>query len=371
MAGIYLHIPFCKQACHYCDFHFSTKLSNKKEVVEALCKELKMKSNQEEIHSIYFGGGTPSILTEHELSIILKSVKKHYHVSDKVEVTLEANPDDIDQSKLEFWKSQGINRLSIGIQSFKQEDLDFMNRAHNSKEAFDSLQLARNYFDNITADLIYGTPGLTMEQWDNNIEQLLKLGIPHISAYALTVEPKTALDYFIKSGKVRPLDEKQAESQFNHLVRRLNQEGFSHYEISNFAKEPYRSQHNSSYWLGAHYVGIGPGAHSFDGEIRSWNISNNSKYIEALKEGRLSQEQEILSPKDRYNEYMMTGLRTDYGVSKKYLQENFGTQGLNQFLKDSEKYRVHGEIIETQEVFLLSHQARFKADGIASDLFWL
>jgi len=371
MAGIYLHIPFCKQACHYCDFHFSTKLSNKKEVVEALVKELKMKSTQEEIGSIYFGGGTPSLLTEQELSTLLQKIKDHYRISDRVEVTLEANPDDIDEVKLKFWKAQGINRLSIGVQSFKQKDLEFMNRAHDAQEAFSSLKLARKYFDNITADLIYGTPELTMEQWDYNIQQLLDLEIPHISAYALTVEPKTALDHFIKSGKVKALDEKQAESQFIHLVKRLNQEGFSHYEISNFAIEPYRSQHNSSYWLGAHYIGIGPGAHSFDGKTRSWNISNNTKYTQALKEGRIDQEQEVLSLKDRYNEYMMTGLRTDYGISKKYLKDNFGDQGLKQFLKDSKNYRRANQIIQRDEVFILSHKARFKADGIASDLFWL
>ncbi|MCT4622111.1 MAG: radical SAM family heme chaperone HemW, partial [Schleiferiaceae bacterium] len=315
MAGIYLHIPFCKQACHYCNFHFSTSLKVKEDLVRALTKEIEIRKDyldDEKIQTVYFGGGTPSLLSEKDLELIFDSIHKYHNVQDNVEVTLEANPDDIDSEKLTTWKKQGVNRLSIGIQSFFEEDLVWMNRAHNGEQANRSLRLAQDYsFTNITADLIYGLPH---GHWQENIEQMINFGIPHISSYALMVEEKTALHHFVKTGKTTlPKDEKAA-IDYQVLCHELKKAGYAHYEISNFAKEGFRSQHNASYWKGVPYLGIGPSAHSFDGKNRQWNVANNAQYIKNVNSNLSFSEQEVLSNSDRYNEYVMTGLRKAEGI---------------------------------------------------------
>jgi oxygen-independent coproporphyrinogen-3 oxidase len=287
MAGIYIHIPFCKQACYYCDFHFSTSLKKKDELLAALKKELQLRKNEFEditVETIYFGGGTPSLLSQKELEEILESVYDNYSIVDNPEITLEANPDDLSKSKILDLSKSAVNRLSIGIQSFFDADLKLMNRAHSAVEAELSLELARDYFINISIDLIYGIPGASNEQWAQNIEKALSFKVPHISSYALTVEPKTALASFIKKGLVENVDDEKAHDQFHLLKAKLEDEGFVHYELSNFGKEGYFSQNNSAYWQGKPYLGIGPSAHSFNGIQRGWNVRNNIKYIKALQQ---------------------------------------------------------------------------------------
>ena len=349
MSGIYIHIPFCKQACHYCDFHFSTNLKKKDEMVLALAKEIEMRSNPitEPIETIYFGGGTPSILEISDLKFLIDSVYKNYKVVENPEITVEANPDDLhldfarcdnetdlsvraeSRTIFEAYKSIGINRLSIGIQSFFEDDLKMMNRAHNSAEAKKCLEEATKYFDNISLDLIYGIPAMSNEKWKQNIETALSFGIPHISSYALTVEPKTALNKLIQTGKIAEPKDEVAQEHFAILVEMLEANDFIHYELSNFGKENYFSKNNSAYWLGKKYIGIGPSAHSYDGVSRSWNVSNNSIYIKSIQENKLPNETEILSIADRYNEYVMTGLRTIWGVSLERIEKEFGLDYLN------------------------------------------
>ena len=290
MAGIYIHIPFCKQACHYCDFHFSTSLKKKDDLVNALTKELELRKDEFKnitVETIYFGGGTPSLLTNDELQFIIDSVYENYKVSNNPEITLEANPDDLSSQRINDLTNTPINRLSIGIQSFFEADLKLMNRAHNVEEAKACLEEATKHFDNITLDLIYGIPGATNEQWIANIETALSYNVPHISSYALTVEPKTALAFFIKKGIIDNVDDEQAHGQFYILKEKLEASGFVHYELSNFGKDGYFSKNNSAYWQGKSYIGIGPSAHSFNGKQRGWNVSNNSKYIEAIHQNEL------------------------------------------------------------------------------------
>jgi len=326
MSGIYLHIPFCKQACHYCDFHFSTSLKKKEELVQAIATELILRKNEinDPIETIYFGGGTPSLLTVDELEFLIKTIYEQYEVVEIPEVTLEANPDDlvslmpsdnITKNIFEQYRSIGINRLSIGVQSFFEDDLVMMNRAHNAKEAENCLSMATRHFDNITIDLIYGVPNMSNKKWTANIEKALSFGINHISSYALTVEPKTALASFIAKGKIDAPKDDVAHEHFKILVDTLENNGFVHYELSNFGKPNYFSKHNTSYWKGKIYLGVGPSAHSFNGKQRSWNVANNTKYINSIQEKTLPIERETLSVSDRYNEYVMTGLRTIYGVS--------------------------------------------------------
>jgi len=312
MAGIYLHIPFCKQACHYCDFHFSTSLKKKDEMIFALIQELNLRKTEidEIIETIYFGGGTPSILTNEEINLLIDTVYSLFDVIENPEITLEANPDDLSVTRIQQLASSKINRLSIGVQSFYNEDLQMMNRAHNADEAWDCLVEATKFFDNISIDLIYGIPGMAMDRWKSNIQKVLDLDIPHISTYALTVEPKTALATLIEKGKIPTPDDGEAHEHFLALVSILENNGFVHYELSNFGKASYFSKNNSAYWLGKKYLGIGPSAHSFDGKNRSWNIANNSLYMQSIQKNELPNETEALSMQDMYNEYVMTGLRT-------------------------------------------------------------
>ncbi|WP_027138389.1 radical SAM family heme chaperone HemW [Gaetbulibacter saemankumensis] len=378
MAGIYIHIPFCKQACHYCDFHFSTSLKKKDELVQALVSELQLRAHEFEtipVETIYFGGGTPSLLHVDELKFLIDAVYENYHVVSNPEITLEANPDDLnvksssEKSVFESYREIGINRLSIGVQSFFEKDLKLMNRAHNAEEAKCCLQEATKYFDNISIDLIYGIPGLTNAEWEANIETVLEFNIPHISSYALTVEPKTALDSFIKKGLVKNVDDELAQDQFHMLIEKLKANGYVHYELSNFGKPAYFSKNNSAYWLGRPYLGIGPSAHSFNGHQRGWNVRNNSKYIKALQNKELPIEIETLTVTDKYNEYVMTGLRTIWGVSLEKVAEDFGMHFKNYILRQAQKHIEQQLLYIENDTLLVTNEGKFLSDGIASDLF--
>jgi oxygen-independent coproporphyrinogen-3 oxidase len=380
MSGIYIHIPFCKQACHYCDFHFSTSMKKKDEMVLALAKEISMRKNElldsaqsdnEIIETIYFGGGTPSVLSNGEINFLISEVYKNYKVVQNPEITLEANPDDLSAERILELSKSPINRLSIGIQSFYEEDLKMMNRAHNSAEAKKCLEEATKYFDNISLDLIYGIPGMSDEMWKQNIQTALDFGIPHISSYALTVEPKTALSKLIQTGKVAEPQDEVASNHFMILVEMLQQNGFIHYELSNFGKQNYFSKNNSAYWLGKKYIGIGPSAHSYDGEKRGWNIANNSLYLKAIQNNELPIETEILTVSDRYNEYIMTGLRTIWGVSLERIEKEFGSEYLNYSLEQAQKFLNDDLLSIENNILKPTPKGKFLTDGIASDLFYV
>ncbi|WP_310379580.1 radical SAM family heme chaperone HemW [Flavobacterium sp.] len=384
MSGIYIHIPFCKQACHYCDFHFSISMKKKDEMVLALAKEIEMRKTElkdEVVETIYFGGGTPSRLQIADLRLQIDSIYKNYQVAQNPEITLEANPDDLSEDYLIELSKIGINRLSIGIQSFFEDDLQLMNRAHNSAEAKKCLEIATQYFDNISLDLIYGIPDssqngeqakqMSNQKWIQNIETALSFGIPHISSYALTVEPKTALNKLIQTGKIAKPDDDLAQEHFQILVETLEKNRFIHYELSNFGKENYFSKNNSAYWLGKKYIGIGPSAHSYDGISRSWNVSNNAMYLKALEENKLPSEMEILSKTDRYNEYIMTGLRTIWGVSLDRITTGFGIEYLNYLQNQAQKFLNDDLLFIENNVLKTTRKGKFLTDGIASDLFYL
>lgn len=374
MSGIYIHIPFCKQACHYCDFHFSTSLKKKEEMVLALVKEIQLRKDElgnEVVATIYFGGGTPSILSVEEIQFLIDTVYKNFNVVENPEITLEANPDDLTNERIIELSKSPINRLSIGIQSFFEEDLKLMNRAHNAEEAKRCLDTATKYFDNITIDLIYGIPNMNNERWLQNIETALSFSIPHISSYALTVEPKTALDKFIKKGLIKQPDDEVAQEHFHILVNRLQEEGFVHYELSNFGKPDYFSKNNSAYWLGKKYIGIGPSAHSYNGTNRSWNVANNTFYIKSIQENQLPSETETLTNVDRYNEYIMTGLRTIWGVSLERIEKEFGPKYLEYLNLQSQKFIDDKLLFVENGILKATQKGKFLSDGIASDLFLL
>ena len=382
LSGIYIHIPFCKQACYYCDFHFSTSLKKKEELIQALVKELKLRKDElsnQTVETIYFGGGTPSLLSIGELQFLIDTVYENYSVVENPEITLEANPDDLLSPRAESrglfqdYREIGINRLSIGIQSFFDADLKAMNRAHNAKEARQCLEQATQLFDNITVDLIYGIPTMNLEQWNENLQTVFDFNINHISAYALTVEHKTALDSFIKNGKYPPINDSLALQHFEHLMQETSKQGFVQYEISNFGKPNYFSKHNTSYWKGKSFLGIGPSAHSFNGKERSWNVSNNTKYIKSLQEDKLPVTIEKLSVKDQYNEYVMTGLRTIWGVSLDKIKNDFGEIYVSHIKKNSEKFITEGLLVTSSdsETLAVTDKGKFLADGIASSLFMI
>ena len=374
MSGIYIHIPFCKQACFYCDFHFSTSLKKKEEMIASLIKEIELRKNElgdTVIGTIYFGGGTPSVLNTEEIRELIHAVYTNFKVVENPEITLEANPDDLSEEKIIELSKSPVNRLSIGVQSFFEKDLKLMNRAHNVKEAKDSLAIATRYFDNISLDLIYGIPDCTNEEWSENIQTALRFGIPHISSYALIVEPKTALEALIAKGKIKSVDDVKVQEQFHILTEELDKVGFIHYELSNFGKEGYFSKNNSSYWLGKPYLGIGPSAHSFNGKQRSWNVKNNTKYIKSIQANLLPIERETLSTTDKYNEYVMTGLRTIWGVSLEKIKINFGEKYLD-YIENQSKKHLQEELLHLEKGILKTKKkGKFLADGIASDLFML
>ncbi len=374
MAGIYIHIPFCKQACYYCDFHFSTSLKNKRELVTALCGELGLRKTAvtEPIETIYFGGGTPSLLSSEELTAIFQTIDKNYTVLPEAEITLEANPDDLTLEKIKTLANSPVNRLSIGIQSFFEEDLVWMNRSHNAKQALQAVQDAQKYFDNLSIDLIYGVPGMTLQKWEENLHRALELGVHHLSCYALTVEDRTALAKMIKLGKKQPVDEDLAKRHYLQLIATLTQAGYINYEFSNFGLPGYFSKNNTAYWFGKSYLGIGPAAHGFDGkDHRYWNVRNNVKYIRAIASETLPQTIEKLSLADQYNEYIMTRLRTIWGVSLAEIELKFGTVFLQHFQKEVIPLAEKKNVYLKDGCFHITPEAKFLGDRISADLFYV
>lgn len=373
MAGIYLHIPFCKKACHYCDFHFSTSPVYKDAMVSALHREILLRKGYlagEQVETIYFGGGTPSVLSADELGMLINEITEHYSVSASAEITLEANPDDLNPQKVKELRQLPINRFSIGVQSFFEEDLKWMNRAHTASEGLSSIKRVQDAgFENITADLIYGYPQLTDEKWQYNIRELAGLQVPHISSYSMTVEPATALASFIKKGIQKPMNETQSARQFETLMDELESAGYEHYEISNFAKPGWHSRHNSNYWEGVKYLGIGPSAHSFNGESRQWNISNNSKYIAALEGNKIPFEIETLTVENRINEYIMTSLRTSKGMDLNLISQRFHRDYSLQILEGLDPFLEKGWVFITNQKVVLTKEGKLFADHVASDLF--
>jgi len=373
LASIYIHIPYCKQQCTYCNFHFRIKQNDKDEMLKSIKKEIKMRQsylNGAEISSIYFGGGTPSILNKEEIKSLIHTMYNNFKIDSDAEITLECNPDNLNEQMLADLKDIGVNRLSIGIQSFDDADLQLMNRSHNAKEALSCIQLAKEAgFDNITIDLIYGLPKQSAEKWKKNLTQMLALDIKHFSAYALTVEPKTALKHLIDKKKITPLDDEITVEHFNTLIAVATKNNFIHYEISNFGKEGFFSNHNTAYWKNQNYLGIGPSAHSFNGTSRQWNVASNKQYIEKVNEDDSYFEVEQLSNTQQYNEYIFTALRTIWGVELDYINNQFGQEAQNYFKKQVINWENKGQIEKEDGIYTLTKQGKLYADAIASDLF--
>ncbi|WP_307211011.1 radical SAM family heme chaperone HemW [Chryseobacterium lathyri] len=371
---IYIHIPFCKQKCSYCNFHFSTSLNFKDEMIRAMKTEIRLRKDElqsKSLKSLYFGGGTPSILSADEIKSLIDEVLKYFSFDRDIEVTLEANPDDLDKSFLQQLAQSSVNRLSIGTQSFFEEDLKLMNRAHNASEAESSIKRAQDFgFENLSIDLIYGSPTSNLEIWKDNLNKTIALEVPHISSYALTVEPKTALENWISKGKVAGPREEEQNKEFYYLSDFLKDNGFEHYEVSNFAKPGFYSSHNSAYWKYNEYLGIGPSAHSYNGfDVRSWNVANNQQYIKKLHAGILAKEEEILSQYDQFNEMIMIGLRTIWGVNLESLNNKFNDQILEYFQHEIKSRIEEGILIKENNHLKIPEKHWFMADGIASDLF--
>ncbi len=372
MSSLYIHIPYCKKLCYYCDFHFSLNLKTRGLVIPAICKELEMQKkffNSQDISTLYFGGGTPSVLSQQELLQIFRAIRENYSIRSDAEITFECNPDDITHEYLIFLHSLGVNRLSIGIQSFFDDDLQTLNRRHSANTARSAVKMAQNCdFKNITVDLIYGLPNMTLNRWKYNLSEVEKLNIQHLSAYSLMVEEYTALHKFVKTGKFILPNDDEVVLQFEYLMDWATENGFDQYEISNFAKANYESRHNSSYWTGKSYLGIGPSAHSFDGKKRYWNISHNTKYVEAINSGNLPQEVEVLTKKDMFNELIMTRLRMNEGISIHQLQNDFPeyysafAQQIERFINENLLQENNGRISFTRKGIMLS-------DMIMSELF--
>jgi oxygen-independent coproporphyrinogen-3 oxidase len=373
MAGIYIHIPFCKRACHYCDFHFSTSLAYKDELLEALIKEISLQKDYlsgENIETIYFGGGTPSLLKAEEINAIIDAVTGLHTISSNAEITLEANPDDLDNKQVQALRKTAVNRFSIGIQSFFDDDLEWMNRAHRSAEAESSVMRVQDAgFENITVDLIYGYPLLTDAKWKTNLEKVFQLDVQHLSAYAMTVEPRTTLAASIKKKAQSPMNEEQSAEQFLYLMDAMQQQGFEHYEISNFSKTGRYSRHNTNYWKGVKYLGIGPSAHSYNGETRQWNIANNPKYIQGIMQGNIPAETEILTETNRLNEYIMTTLRTMWGLDLNSLN-SIAVGASDELLKPIEEFLDKSWIRRENNIIYLTQTGKLYADHIASELFF-
>ena len=368
MSGLYLHIPFCKKACVYCDFHFSTNHTRKSEMIESIICEIHLRADflpEKKLDSIYFGGGTPSLLNADEINALLDAVETCFQVSPKAEISLEANPDDLDIAYLKELAKTSINRLSVGIQSFREEDLKMMNRSHNAEQALSCIKNAQDYgIENISLDLIYGIPGMENEEWVNQIETAVSLNVPHISSYALTVEPKTVLAHKVKTGEIIETQDETIAQQFELLGQNLSDAGFEHYEVSNFAKPGHRAVHNSSYWQGKPYLGVGPSAHSFKDHIRQWNVSNNPVYIKNLQKGELASETEYLSDKDSFNEAVMIALRTKEGVDMDRFEEKFGADFFAFLKQESQPYVEAGKLILDNGFLRIPQNWRFHSDGI-------
>jgi oxygen-independent coproporphyrinogen-3 oxidase len=374
VSGIYIHIPFCKQACHYCDFHFSTSLKNKEALVKSILLEIDTRINylpNKTIETIYFGGGTPSLLSEKETFQILEKIYKLYTVSNNAEITLECNPDDLSDEKLKELKRLEINRLSIGLQSFNEEELIWMHRAHTAKESESSVKRAQDRgFENITIDLIYGSKYSNLTNWKKTLDKAIDLQVPHISSYNLTIEEKTKLGHDFKAKKEVAIDDEKSSEMFLEMIDRLEKNNFIHYEISNFAKEGFFSKHNSNYWKGEHYIGLGPSAHSFDGTSRQWNVSNNNLYIKHLEEKSEAYfEKEVLTETEHFNEYILTSLRTIWGIDLNYLKANFNSDFVKNFSMQIQEYIKQGTVLVNNSTYTLTEKGKLLADKIASDLF--
>lgn len=374
MAGIYIHIPFCRKACHYCNFHFSTSLQEMQSMIQALQIELQLQQNylQQPIETIYFGGGTPSLLPIGSLRKIIQAIHQYYSVLPNAEITLEANPDDVNLQNLQYWIALGINRLSIGVQSLFNKELRWMNRGHNEQQSINCIKQAQDVgIENISIDLIYGSPYLTNKNWQKTLETALQLNVPHFSCYALTVEEKTALHYIMQRHKALSIDENKQATQFILLSEFLTANGYEHYEISNLAKPGWRSKHNTSYWQGKPYLGIGPSAHSFNQTSRQWNVSNNALYIQSLQQQTIPFTKEELTSTQQLNEYIMTAIRTIDGIDMEYIKNNWGKSYTISLKKKVEKLALNGWIKDTKSnQTILTTEGRLKADGITSQLFF-
>lgn len=373
MAGIYLHIPFCRQKCHYCNFFSVASKRNQSDLVDAIIREMELRRdylNQQQINTIYFGGGTPSLLTEDELKKIQEALEKFFVLAPDPEITFEANPDDLNPALLKMLKSTFVNRLSMGVQSFYDEDLSYLNRVHNGEQALRAIRQARDAgFDKLTIDLIYGIPGMTDERWLKNLHTFFQTGIHHLSAYALTVEPRTALAHLIRKGRMEAVDEVQSSRHFEILLSETEKQGFVHYEISNFARPGHYSRHNSLYWLGGHYLGLGPSAHSYNGVSRQWNVSNLTGYIRDAATAACVEETETLTIEQRYNEYVMTSLRTSWGCDATHISHVFG-EAFSDYLFQSAGKHLDAQLMRREGTRLfLTNRGKLFADGIAASMF--
>jgi oxygen-independent coproporphyrinogen-3 oxidase len=374
MAGIYFHFPFCRQACHYCNFHFSTQLKFQEEMLDAFEREIQLRGEElpSNLESIYFGGGSPSLLPPKSIERLINGVYSSVKLGEKIEITVEVNPDDVSYEYLKGLKSVGVNRLSIGIQSFFDTELELMNRIHNVDQGIDSIEWTAQLFNNFSVDLIYGIPSSDLSTWKTNLNRVLTYTPPHLSTYALTVEAKTVLAHQVKNNEVELLDEQLVKSQYDWMVKRLEEANYENYEFSNFSKPGFNSINNSNYWKGKAYVGIGPAAHSFDGKRkRSWNLSNNIQYMESIKEGVLPSQYENLKLHEVFNEYLMTGLRTSWGVSLEKINQSFGSHYSQYLEKQVENHLAEQRLYWDGDTLRVSKSAKFLSDGIASDLFML
>ncbi len=372
MAGIYIHIPFCKQICHYCDFHKELLSEKTNNMLDAMKKEIELQKKYLEgelIETVYFGGGTPSVLTVDQISSLYDAIKKHHQVDSEVEITIEVNPDDLQTDYLKRLRRKGINRISIGIQSFFDEELKILNRRHTSEQSRDAINQSVNAgFENISIDLMYGIPGADSSHWEKSIDITLKQPIQHISAYHLTIEPGTRFATLLKKGQLKLMEEDESVEQFRMLVNKLKEHDYLHYEISNFCKEAFFSKHNTNYWKQKKYLGIGPSAHSFNGNSRQWNVSNNSKYIEGIKRKIIPCKKEILDLKTRYNEYILTSLRTMWGADLKYIEETFSKEAKDYCVSLSNRFIDYGMVARKDDSLVLTHQGKFISDNIISEL---
>ncbi len=379
MNGIYIHIPFCRKACNYCNFHFTVSLKNKADFIKAIIKEIELQKGyfnngkdetKTDIDTLYFGGGTPSLLSPVELQEIFDAIHKHFSIKTNAEITIETNPEDLSEEKIIAYRNLEINRLSIGVQSFFDEDLQYLNRPHNAQKAIDSIKNSQNQgFKNITIDLIYAIPTLTDEKWKRNMEIAFENKIPHISLYSLTVEPKTPLAHYIEKGKYEAIDENKSTAQYNMAMREMKNNNFIHYEISNFCKEAYYSIHNSNYWKNQPYLGLGPSAHSYNGAARQWNIANTTEYIKALNKGNLSYKEEVLSNTQKYNEYILTSLRTMWGSNLDVIKNTYGLEYFNHCTKTAMKYAKQDKIEIRNSTIYLTDKGKHFADLISAEMF--
>tara|TARA_B100000886_G_scaffold80516_1_gene52378 strand:+ start:13831 stop:14961 length:1131 start_codon:yes stop_codon:yes gene_type:complete len=371
LAGIYIHIPFCKKACSYCNFHFSTSIALYEKMIEAIKKEiiLRSKNYNDEIETIYYGGGTPSLLKIEDITEINESIENNYSLSKNIEVTIEANPDDLTKSKLKSLSTTKINRISLGIQTLNDDALKFMKRVHSSKQSIESIENSLLFFKNLSIDLIYGIPNSDLQTLDKDLRLLQYYDIKHVSTYALTVESKTLLEYQINKDLITMPSDEEIHRHYMHINSFLTNEGYINYEMNSYAKNGFYSKNNSGYWLRKKYIGIGPSAHSYDGISRSWNISNNAKYISNISAGKLNPKREVLSKVDMYNEYVMTGLRTMWGVSTTYISKKFGEKFYEHFINGSKKHLKSNNLSKNGDLYTVSRKGRFLTDGIAAELF--